>query len=131
MEPEFSYKIETSNSFIDYVNNIIYVRVKEGIEITIPSMQEQYLAQNKLVGNDKYAVLVDASKNSNPTKDAREYMANYNPKNRVATAILTNKNLAVILIANFYLKFNNPLIHAKIFNNEEDAVIWLKEQLTH
>ena len=35
-------KKETSNSLLEYSNNVIFVRLKEGAEITIESMEEQY-----------------------------------------------------------------------------------------
>lgn len=129
MTNDFHYKIETGNSFLDYKDNIVFVRLKEDVEITVKLMQEQYSKQELLVGNDLYAVLVDASKNANANKETREYMAMYNPQNRVATAILTKNNLSVNMIANFYLRISKPLTPTKIFNKEDDAVIWLKERL--
>ena len=120
---------ETSNSFLDYKDHIVFVRIKENAEISVESMQEQYEVQDKLVGNDVYGVLVDGTKNSNVPVNTREFMAKRNPKNRIATAIITNNNLATNIIANFYLKFHKPKNPTKLFNKETDAITWLKSQL--
>jgi len=120
---------ETSNSFLDYKERIVFVRIKENAEITIKSMQEQYEEQTKLVGNDTYTVLVDGTKNSNVTIEAREFMSKHNPSKRIATAILTNNNLATNIIGNFYLKVHKPKNPTKLFSNETDAIEWLKTKL--
>ena len=93
-------------------------------------MKEQYEEQDKLVGNDKYAVFVDATKNSIASKEVRDFMANHIPPNRLATAIITNNNLAINVIANFYLRVHQPKVLTKLFSNENDAVDWLKRKIT-
>lgn len=120
---------ETANSFLDYKEHIVFVRLKENADITINSMKEQYDVQTKLVGTDTYAVLVDGTKNANVPVETREFMAKHNPKNRVATAILSNHNLATNIIGNFYLKFHKPKNPTKLFTKESEALQWLKTQL--
>lgn len=120
---------ETANSFLDYKEHIVFVRIKENVDITVSSMKEQYNEQAKLVGTDTYAVLVDGTKNANVPVETREFMAKHNPKNRIATAILTNNNLATTIIGNFYLKFHKPKNPTKLFQKESDAINWLKTQL--
>lgn len=122
-------KIETSNSFLQYLDNIMFVRIKEGVELTIESMHEQYEAQNKLIGNDQYVVLVDGTQNAIIPPETRSLMAQHRPPNRRATAIVTNKNLATLIIANNYLKMNKPKIKTKLFKQEDKAIFWLKRQL--
>ena len=122
-------KKETSNSFLEYSNQILFVRIKEGAEMTIESMREQYNAQLELVKNNKYAVLVDGTSNVDVPSETRVFMANHSPSNRKATAIVTNKNLATRLIANFYLKVNKPKVLTKLFKTESDAIRWLKNEL--
>lgn len=113
---------ETANSFLDYKEHIVFVRVKENVDISIASMKEQYDEQAKLVGTDLYAVLVDGTKNVSVPVETREFMARHNPKNRIATAIITNNNLATNIIGNFYIKFHKPQKPTKLFNNEADAL---------
>jgi hypothetical protein len=121
--------VETSNSFLEYADHIIYVRLKEGKEITIESMKEQYKAQEELVKNDKYAVLVDGRNTVIMPPETRKFMAAHQPVNRKATALVSNNNLVTVLIGNFYLKVNKPKLQTRLFKQEEEAVKWLKKQL--
>lgn len=120
-------KKEVSNSLLEYCNNIVFVRIKEGAEITVESMHEQFNAQKELVENKEYVVLVDGTKHSTVSPEARKLMADHRPPNRKATAIVNNDNLAMHLIANFYLRVNKPSIPTKIFKRENEAVAWLKQ----
>ena len=122
-------KKETSNSILEYSDNIIFVRIKDGVDLTIESMQEQYEAQMEMVKNDKYAVLIDGTKNVTVPHETRKMMADHQPPNRKATAIVTNRNLATLLMANFYLKVNKPKVQTKLFKYEDAAVMWLKSIL--
>lgn len=122
-------KAETANAFLEYNGNIVYVRMKEDSDVTIQSMKEQYKAQAQLVKDEEYAVLVDGTNNVNVPPATREFMAKHSPANRKATAIITNQNLATLLIANFYVRFNRPAVPTRLFKNETVAVHWLKKQL--
>lgn len=120
---------ETKNSFLRYSSNILFIKIKEGAEITIESVQEEYDSQKTLVGNDEYAVLIDGAKNFMMPLDARKYMANHQTPNWKATAIVSNNNLSTHLIANFYLKTNKPIVPTKLFKYTEGAIVWLKSKL--
>lgn len=120
---------ETTNSFLNYSENILFVKIKEGSEITIESVKEEYDSQNKMVGDDEYVVLIDGALNFIIPLDARKYMANHHTPNWKATAIVTNNNLSTHLIANFYLRTNKPIVPTKLFKYEEGAIIWLKSKL--
>ncbi|MBK9285685.1 MAG: STAS/SEC14 domain-containing protein [Sphingobacteriaceae bacterium] len=122
-------KRETSNSILEYADHILYVRIKEGAELTIESMKEQYEAQYELVKNDKYSVLIDGKNNVIVPIEARAFMAEHNPPNRKATAIVSNKNLATLILANFYIKVNKPKVSTKLFQDELKAKHWLKQKL--
>lgn len=105
------------------------LHLKEGSDFDLEAIQEQYKAQDELTGNDIYAVLVDATHHVSMSKDCREFMASYKNPRRKATALLTRYNLATIILANFYLKFNQPNIPTKMFNDEEEALVWLNAML--
>ncbi len=120
-------KKECSNAFLEYAHQIMFVKIKSGSTLSIATMQEQYNLQKEMVGDDIYVVLVDGTSNSNAGPGVREMMANFNPPNRLATAaIITNNNVAVNIIANFYLRVNRPKIKTKLFNYKEEALKWLQ-----
>ncbi len=129
MTNTISQKGETSNSYIEYIDNIVFITLKEDVEITIESMKEQYIEQDKLVGNDEYAVCVDITLNSSAPPETRTFMAQYNPPNRIATALVSDLNIATQLMANFYLRFNKPKGATKLFKDKDKAIEWLKSRL--
>jgi hypothetical protein len=120
---------DLESTFIEYKDNIVFLRLKEDADFTLSSTKEQHQAQDELTQQDSYAVLVDARNHVTISKESREFMANYNNPRRKATAILTNKNAAMLIMANFYMNVNKPRIPTKLFNHESEAVQWLKEKL--
>ena len=120
---------DLDSTFIEYKDNIIFLRLKEDAEFTLSASKEQHQAQDELTQQDNYVVLVDARNHVTISKESREFMAKYNNPRRKATAILTNKNAAMLIMANFYMNVNKPRIPTKLFNHESEAVQWLKEKL--
>ena len=76
-------------------------------------------------GND-YVILFDANKSGTISFEAREEFAR--SKKRKAVAIVTN-SLANKLLGNFFINFHKPHSSARIFNEEDSALEWLKTQL--
>jgi hypothetical protein len=122
-------KKECRNAVLEYSDHVMIVRLKEGAEINIASMKEQYELQKTMVGNEEYVVLIDASKNSMADGETRQFMADYHPVNRKATAIVSDQNLAVVMMANFYLRFHAPKVLTKLFKHENEAMNWLNSIL--
>ncbi len=120
---------DISTTRLEYAGGIMYLRLKEGAEFNLETTKEQHAAQDELTSNDNYVVLVDATHHVSMSKESREYMAAYENPRRKATALLTRYNLATLLLANFYMKFNQPKIPTKLFNQEEEAIGWLKQML--
>jgi hypothetical protein len=121
---------DVSTTILEYADGIMYLRLKEGAEFNLETTREQYAAQDELTGVQNYAVLVDATHHVSMSKESREFMAAYHNPRRKATALLTRYNLATLLLANFYMKFNQPKIPTKLFNQEEEAIDWLKQMLS-
>ncbi|HQQ94659.1 MAG TPA: hypothetical protein PLQ93_08905 [Bacteroidia bacterium] len=121
---------DLSTTKVEYSDHIIYLRLKEDAEFTLENTLEQHQAQDELTKDQVYAVLVDARNHVSITKESREFMANYANPRRKATAILMNRNSAMLIMANFYMKVNKPRIPTKLFNTEEEAVRWLRDMLT-
>lgn len=122
--------IETTTTIVEYEQNIIYLRMKEGAEVNLENTLEQYAAQQQLTKDDYYGVLVDGRNFVIMDKESRKYMSTYfNPK-RLATALLTQHNIAMQLLANVYMRIDRTAIETRMFDNEQKAVKWLREKLT-
>ncbi len=125
----FALVKEIATTRLEYLDGIMHLRLKEGADFNLETTKEQFAAQDELTGADNYAVLVDATHHVSMSKEAREFMAAYVNPRRKATALLTRYNLATLILANFYMKFNQPKTPTKLFNHEEEAVNWLKHML--
>lgn len=121
----------TSTTKVDYADGIVYLRLLEGADFDLAALKEQMQAQQELVGADDYAVLVDATNHVSISKEARDHMSAYQNPKRKATALLTRHNLAMRIMANFYMSVHKPAIPTKMFHEEEEAVRWLKKHLDH
>lgn len=61
--------------------------------------------------------------------DARKYAAGEDSnKYTIADAFVIN-SIALKLVGNFYIRYNKPVRPTRIFNNEEDALVWLRNFL--
>ena len=123
-----SNKLETNTASVEYSNHIVLVTVNEGVFIELEDMQEIYEARRSLVGEEKFGVLVDASKDASISKAARNHQAEDNDKNKLAVAYVANSS-SMMMLVNFYLKFNRPVIPSRLFSDVEDAKQWLEETL--
>jgi hypothetical protein len=74
-----------------------------------------------------FSILLDASKGYFSTsKEGNHLLASDEyVRSRKATAIVV-KSLAARLAGNFFKKLNEPSCPTRLFNSEEDAIIWLR-----
>jgi hypothetical protein len=110
-------------------DGIIQVNFGDDVELDAKETMEIIAASGELSGGKKALVLNVAGKNTSATSGAREESASAEGcRFTIADAFVT-KSLAQKLLGNFYLNFHKPGVPTKIFNNEEEAVAWLKAQL--
>lgn len=97
-------------------------------EITYEDVLEQRKIVKELTGGRPHVILVIAGRRTSATKEAREYSAKNRPEGRLAEAILI-KSLPVRLMGQFYINFNKPKVPTKMFEKENEALIWLNKYL--
>lgn len=122
-------QISTSTSELEYVENIVYVRIKENAKFSPDSIQENIKAQQELTGNEFFAVLVNVTNFGRINPATMKHAGEYSPVNRKAIAIVTNRNFVTILMANIYIKFTSHITPTKLINKESEAEAWLKYML--
>ena len=109
-------------------NEVILARYKDGTNLEIEDAVEVRDALIELAGGRKFLGLVDA-RNMGGTlgRKASDYLAKDAKLNALmmAQALVVN-NLALTLIARFYIMIGNPISEARIFNNLEEALDWLE-----
>lgn len=109
-------------------DGILRIRINDGAVIDLPQAKLQFETIKRLCGDAQIGVLVDASASHTITKDAQRF-ASANVDNRIATAVI-NPNPFSKLTLNFFLKLFKPPTPFRMFLGEENAVKWLKEQIT-
>ncbi|HQQ93687.1 MAG TPA: hypothetical protein PLQ93_03965 [Bacteroidia bacterium] len=83
-----------------------------------------------LANNKPYVVLVEAGDLTNFSKEARELIASKRFAGITVAKALLIKSLGQRMIGNFYLQVNRPYIHTKLFTDRNEALKWLRQQLS-
>ena len=117
--------IETSCANLYFDNGIVTITIKENANIELSEMKEIIEKRNKLVGINKFSVLIDSSSNHSTTNESQKYLAELNNPNWICMAVLTN-NLASKILANFFIKINKPIVKTKMFTKIEAAIEWIE-----
>lgn len=121
--------IETNSAWVSLIEDVVVViTVKEGHDIDLPEMWENYNASIELNPKGDYPVLFETIGFVNISKEARELAAGKEmAKNSCAMAIMID-NIALRIFGNFYIKVNKPQRPTKLFTDRNEAIQWLKRQ---
>ena len=110
-------------------DGIVRLFVKTNKNFEIADVKEIANALEKIVGEEKNALLVIASEYSLPNAEARAYVANKKYKSHTVAEAYVIKSFSQKLIGNVYLKIHKPVCPTRIFTIEESAIEWLKMYL--
>ena len=121
-----SIKTKISTVFLRE-DGILQLNIDPDNEFTLFDFNE-LVAAAKVFGNgQKFLNLVIVGKNT--LADHASRVASCSKEGsiyKLADAFVIS-SLAQKIIANFYMKVNKPFVPTKFFNNESDAINWLKE----
>ena len=106
-------------------DNILRVRIKEGVTIDLEQAKIMNENMKRHAGNGKIPVLLDARVSYSWDKDAQQYIADHSEW-RLATAVLSDNPFSRLL-SNTYKKIFKPPYPSKLFTQEEKAIKWLKK----
>jgi hypothetical protein len=107
-------------------DGIMYVRISPEKEETVPLVKKMVEKMGEMVDYKKVPMLAKHEDFALPGKPNRDYWAKKEscPYSKADAFIV--KSPAMKLIANFYLKVSKPGRPTKMFDNENDAIRWLK-----
>ena len=106
--------------------NLLRIVVKEKSVIDVDEVKEIQKAKRALVGDQKHTVIFITPQWGSMTKEARDYSALPEISvNALGKAVVLN-GLATRIITNFFINFNNPPVEHRAFENEKEALAWLK-----
>lgn len=107
-------------------DGIVHVHFNEDMILDV-SLQMKLLERYKEITHGKLTpFMFTASEGVNITPEARENAIKIEEDSPCYGAAVVVTNIAYVLIANFYLKFNKPKRPYKVFRSEADAIEWLK-----
>jgi hypothetical protein len=120
-------KIELKNVTVSLLRqNVVRIKVKEGANLDIDDVKEIQIVKKKLVGNTKHTVMLVSPKTGSATREARDYSASTEVNlNAIAKAVVLN-GLVMRIIINFFMNYNKPPVEHRMFENEEEALKWLR-----
>ena len=86
-------------------------------------------AYDQILTDKKYPVLHFLGKYTSFTKETREFSVTERGMKYSLAEAYVFSSLSHKILANFYIKINKPPVTTKFFNEEEEAVKWLKSFL--
>lgn len=107
-------------------DGIIEVRCGEDYCYDVKDLKELIGAYKELTDNGCAPLLHLMGKYTSITKEAREYGGTNEATKHSKAEAYVLESLSQRIIGNFYLKFNNPQVPTRFFNNSRGAEIWLK-----
>lgn len=126
-----SEKIIETSAYLTWMgkDGIARTTVKSNADVTIKEAKENSIAVNSLSTGQSFPLLIDARGIRSMSKEARDLFSLNNRSSFVNSfAILIESPLSRI-IGNFFMGLNKPRVPVKLFNSEQEALLWLKKYL--
>ncbi|MCB0396172.1 MAG: hypothetical protein KDD36_05940 [Flavobacteriales bacterium] len=110
-------------------NGIILAQTGDNLILEMGDVREFTEAMATIAGDQKLPVLTIPGINTTAGPDVREYSSSEEGcRNVLARAIITG-SFAQELLANFFIRFNKPVVPTRLFHNRAQAEKWLLELL--
>ncbi len=123
-------KIELSKVSITLLEDSIVRNYFKFGELIEPNDVREIRNHNlDLVNYQPYAVLIESDDLTSFTKEARDLAGSKELDCRAAAKAIVIKGLAQRIIADFFIKFSNPIMPTKIFDCGFEAIAWLREEV--
>jgi hypothetical protein len=122
--------IEVSKYFTWMGNDgIARTVVKPGAEISLEDSQENTAAIEMFYYGKQFPLIVDARPIKSISKEARDHFSLRNRKSAVNSFAIIIKSPLSRIIGNFFMGLNKPAVPVRLFDNEKDALKWIKQYL--
>lgn len=108
-------------------DGIMHVHIKLEYSLEMEHSKAIVEARTKLADGHRYPIMYTATQFLILSNDSREYLASESRSTLVIADAFVINSLPQRLLARLYKKFNKPVRPAEIFENENDAIEWLKQ----
>ncbi len=109
-------------------DGIVHVDLRPEIDLGIPEIDEIMSNTGKWGGGLKYPTLITGGKFIRVDPKVRAHYSKACAVYSKADAFVAN-SLPERMLANFYIRFNKPVVPTYLFRDEYQAVSWLKQYL--
>lgn len=110
-------------------DGIARTKVKPNIEITLKDALENTEAVTSLYVDRKFPILIDSRGIKSMSREAREHFSTRGRDSKTNSFGIVIKSPLSRAVGNFFLGLNKPAVPTRLFDNEEDAIKWLKHYL--
>lgn len=108
-------------------DGIARTKVKLNSEITIEDAKENAHVVNGLRTKGVFPIIVDTVGIKSMDKEARDFFAIRDRDSKVNSIAIIRDSHIGNMIANFFIGLNKPAVPVKLFNNEQDALVWCQK----
>ncbi|MEX2231081.1 MAG: STAS/SEC14 domain-containing protein [Cyclobacteriaceae bacterium] len=119
--------LTTSTLWFDE-NGILCSISKKASPQTLELARQTLKDLRQYIGNDKVCMLIDATHTSETSREIRDFAAEELPKIAKAIALMSRSSLGKML-ANLFFKLKAQPYPVKMFDDEQEAVRWLRQYL--
>lgn len=106
-------------------DGIVQVDFIDELLLDLKECKELLSYYSKVLVKQKVPNLHVLGKYTNVTKEARDFSASKDGLKHSLAKAYVLKSLAHKILANYYIKFNQPKVPTQFFNTKEEATIWL------
>ena len=107
-------------------DGILYVQVTNEVNETVERAKKLVEAIGKIVNYEKVPMLSKFDEFALPPKENRDFWAKKDSCPYTSAEAFITNSTAMMLISNFYLRFDKPERQTKMFTKVEEARNWLK-----
>ena len=119
--------ISVPGATIDYRNDgIIHITYEDKL-LNLEEVSSIFKATRQNAIWEITPILATGGPFTNFEVDARAFIASEEVMKHCSAVAMVSKTLGEKILANFYIKFNNPSKPTKFFSNKEEALNWLKQ----
>lgn len=118
--------LETQYYVAELQDSIMYVQYKPLVNINLEDAKEIVAQRLRHFKDLQFPVLIKSAKVKSVDKPARKFLFNQGLINVKAVAFVEGRNMDR-MIATFMFGFETPRVPCQSFNNEAEAVTWLRQ----
>ena len=103
-------------------------RLSPGSEIQLQDAKDNTAAVIKISDGIIYPILVDLREIKSISKEARDHFSMRGRSPNVTAVAMLVRSPVSRIIGNFFIGFSKPVVPTRMFNEEKDAIRWVKNQ---